>query len=292
MSHIDVQDLDGPPDLFDEAATRSLLDQLLVDSRLYRRSKDYQDLLNFVVRLRDFAPFNAMLLQVQKPGLLYAASERDWWVKFRRRPREGARPLLILWPFGPVALVYDVADTEGRKLPEDVFSFPATGSISRERLRSFKNPLLRKNIVLSRLDAGDGRAGYIRVLARGATENDVTRYGIWINRNHEPAAQFTTLAHELGHLYLGHLGCDRKLKVPRRPRLSHAQQEIEAESVAYVVCCRNGVRPKSQTYLAGFVNSDTTVDRVDVYQVMRAAGQVEMVLGQAARSRFDPDGPT
>ena len=69
MSHIDVQDLDGPPDLFDEAATRSLLDQLLVDSRLYRRSNDYQDLLNFVVRLRDFAPFNAMLLQVQKPGL-------------------------------------------------------------------------------------------------------------------------------------------------------------------------------------------------------------------------------
>lgn len=292
MSHIDVQDLDGPPDLFDEAATRSLLDQLLVDSRLYRRSKDYQDLLNFVVRLRDFAPFNAMLLQVQKPGLHYAASDRDWWVKFRRRPKEGARPLLILWPFGPVALVYDVADTEGRQLPEDVFSFPATGLISPARLRSFEKRLLRKNIVLSRLDAGDGRTGYIRVLARGATENDVTRYGIWINRNHGPAVQFTTLAHELGHLYLGHLGRDRKLSVPRRPQLNHAQREIEAESVAFIVCCRNGVRPKSQTYLAGFVNSDTTVDRVDVYQVMRAAGQVEMVLGLAARSRFDPDGPT
>ena len=212
--------------------------------------------------------------------------------RFGRRPTEGARPLLILWAFGPVALVYDVADTEGRKIPEDALSFPATGSISPARLRSFKPRLLRKNIVLSRLDAGDGRAGYIRVLKRGTPKNDVTRYGIWINRNHEPAVQFTTLAHELGHLYLGHLGRDRKLSVPRRPRLTHAQREIEAESVAYVVCSRNGVQPKSQTYLSRFVNSDTNLDVVDVYQVMRAAGQVEIVLGLAARSRFDRSGRT
>jgi hypothetical protein len=106
-------------DLFGDDATRSLLDQLLEDSRLYRTSKDYKDLLDFVVRLRNFAPFNAMLLQVQKPGLSYAASARDWRERFGRHPKEGARPLLILWPFGPVALVYDVQDTEGKPLPED-----------------------------------------------------------------------------------------------------------------------------------------------------------------------------
>ncbi len=65
------------PDLFETAAARSLLDQLLADSRLYSSSEDYKDLLDFVVRLRNFAPFNAMLLQVQKPGLSYAASARD-----------------------------------------------------------------------------------------------------------------------------------------------------------------------------------------------------------------------
>ena len=72
--------------------------------------------------------------------------------------------------------------------------------------------------------------------------------------------------------------------VPRRPRLSHAQREIEAESVAFLVCHRNGVRPKSQTYLSWFVSSDTSVDAVDVYQVMRAAGRVESVLGLGART--------
>lgn len=279
MSRIDERDLEGGWDLFDEAHTRSMLDQLLVDSRLYRQSKDYKDLLEFVVRLRHFAPFNAMLLQIQKPGLGYAASARDWSERFGRWPREGARPLLILVPFGPVGLVYDVADTEGRDLPEDICSFPATGPVSPATLRAFEEALARKNVDLSRVDAGDRRAGYIRVLARGPTDDDPTHYGIWINRNHDPAVQFTTLAHELGHLYLGHLGRDRKLSVPRRPRLSHAQQEIEAESVAYLVCHRNGVRPKSQTYLSGFVSSDTSVDAVDVYQVMRAAGRVESVLG-------------
>ena len=97
---------DPQPDLFETAATRSLLDQLFSDSRLYTKSRDYKDLLDFVARLRNFAPFNAMLLQVQKPGLSYAASAHDWSVRFGRRPKEGARPLLILWPCGPVALVY------------------------------------------------------------------------------------------------------------------------------------------------------------------------------------------
>src|SRR5712691_5137478 len=45
--------------LFGDEASRSLLDQLLSDSQLYTQSKDYRALLDFVVRLRNFAPFNA-----------------------------------------------------------------------------------------------------------------------------------------------------------------------------------------------------------------------------------------
>src|SRR6266496_2723172 len=63
-------------DLFDPDVVRSLLDQLLADARLYTLGKDYKKLLDFVVRLRNVAPFNAMLLQVQKPGLRFAASAR------------------------------------------------------------------------------------------------------------------------------------------------------------------------------------------------------------------------
>jgi antirestriction protein ArdC len=68
-----------------------------------------------------------------------------------------------------------------------------------------------------------------------------------INRNHPPAVQFNTLAHELGHLFLGHLGPNRDLKVPQRHSMNEAQRELEAESVAYLVCARNGVTSKSET---------------------------------------------
>lgn len=279
------------PDLFETASAHSLLGQLLADSRLYKQSEDYKALLEFVARLRNFAPFNAMLLQIQKPGLSYAASAEDWWERFRRWPKEGARPLLILWPFGPVALVYDVMDTEGAPLPEDVQSFVATGSISEGRLRSFESLLKRKKIGLLWVDEGDKSAGLIRVVHRPTDPTDkkqATEYRIHINQNHKSATQFTTLTHELGHLYLGHLGPDSKLNIPRRGPFSYKQKEIEAESIAFIVCKRNGIDPKSQTYLSSFVNSDTSIDEVDIYQVMRAAGRVEEVLGLAARSRFTP----
>ncbi len=268
-------------------AVPSLLDDLFAQSRPYTKSKDYGELLDFVVRLRNFAPFNAMLLQIQKPGLSYAASERDWRVRFGRELKEGARPLLILWPFGPVALVYDVMDTDGDELPEDVASFVARGQINEQQMESFSFLLARKNIDWHWIDAGDRKAGSVSVVYRALHGKETSRYRLEINRNHTPAVQFTTLAHELGHLYLGHLGPDSRLKIPERPRPELALREVEAESVAYIVCKRNGVEPKSQTYLSGFINKRTTFEGIAVYQIMRAAGRIEALLELATATKFD-----
>jgi hypothetical protein len=232
---------------FDSHATRSLLDKLLADSRLYTQSKDYKDLLDFVAQMRNFAPFNAMLLQVQKPGLRFAASEHDWRERFGRKLKEGARPLLILWPFGPVALVYDLLDTEGPNAPRDAWSFHARGKIDAQRIASFEEPLRARNIQWSWLDSGDQNAGSIQLIALALDEKEATLYRMLVNRNHQPPVQFTTVAHELAHLFLGHLGPDKKLNVPGRPSMDHSQRELEAESVAYIVCARNGVTSASET---------------------------------------------
>ena len=267
----------------DTGTTQVLLDQLLAESRLYRNGKDFQELLDFVVRLRNLAPFNAMLLQVQKPGLRFAASAHDWRVRFGRTLAEGARPLLILWPFGPVALVYDVVDTEGDDLPKDVAScFRASGQMNEERLTALQALLAAKSIHCYLVDAGDARAGAIRVVRRAGADKEIIRYSLHINRHHVPPTQFGTLSHELGHLFLGHLGRDPRLHVPDRRHVDHAGKELEAESVAYVVCRRNGIELISHTYLSNFVNSSTTTPaQLDVYRIMRAAGQVESVLGLA-----------
>ena len=284
------------PDLFESEAARSVLDQLIEDSRLYRTSADYQQLLDFTVKLKNFAPFNAMLLQIQKPGLQHAASAYEWREKFNRKPKRGARPLLILWPFGPVALVYDVVDTEGDALPPDVRPFQATGAMSRERMDRFLKLMAGKNIRSEYFDGGDGAAGSITVTWRppeqkGKTERPLEQKCqslVRLNQNHSSAVQFSTLAHELGHLYLGHLGRDPALKSPQRPALSHAQRELEAESFAYVVCGRNGVSCKSELYLAEYVMKHTAVDDIDIYQIMRAAGQMETLLELTAHTRFEP----
>ncbi len=267
--------------------SRALLDQLLADSRLYRTGQSYKDLLEFATRLRNVAPFNAMLLQLQKPGLTYAASAFDWETRFGRRPKEDARPLLILWPFGPVATVYDVQDTVGKDLPEDVTNFFTTGIITAAQMASFKAKLANKKIGWCSVDTGDAKAGKIKITSRGDDDAKATEYEIRINRNHDTATQFVTLTHELGHLFLGHLGADKRLNVPKRRTLDLAGAELEAESVAYLVCHRNGVKPKSQTYLSNFITQNTGIDQLDLYQIMRAAGQVETILGLTAHTKFE-----
>lgn len=281
----------GHDEAGDPEVARSLLDQLLSDSKVYKSTESYKALLEFVVRLRNVAPFNAMLLQLQKPGLTYAASAHDWETRFNRRVKEDARPLLILWPFGPVATVYDVLDTydpqnpDAEGLPENVASFFATGAITKERVQSFQTWLQRKNIELRWIDQGDAKAGAIQVVNCGKDDKEIS-YLVKLNLNHSAAVQFTTLAHELAHLFLGHLGPNKSLNIPKRRVMTHAEVEIEAESVAYLVCERNGVKTVSDTYLSHFVDVGMTANSLDLYQIMRAAGHVETTLSLTKHTKF------
>jgi IrrE N-terminal-like domain len=272
------------PSEFD--ANRSLLGTLLAQSRLYRTSADYKTLLDFVVRLRNFAPFNALLLQMQKPGLSYAASQTDWWKRFGRTPKYKARPLLILLPFGPVGLVFDVMDTEGLELPSDVSFFPAQGPVAEADIELYRRKIEGKHISWLDYDAGDRSAGEISCLVPPMAGGPGL-YQIAVNQNHEPPTRFATIVHELAHLFLGHLGPDGVLGVPERHQPTHALRELEAESVAYIVCGRRGVKTKSETYLKSYVNEHTTVDDLDIYQLTRAAGQIETLLGIGPKSPFE-----
>src|SRR5712671_4699816 len=47
-------------------ADRALIEQLIAETELYTTSQAFTELLKFVSKLRGFAPFNAMLLHIQK----------------------------------------------------------------------------------------------------------------------------------------------------------------------------------------------------------------------------------
>lgn len=281
----------------DPDVAKSLLADLIERSRLYHRSQNYKELLDFTSRLRMFAPFNAFLLHVQKPGLRFAASAYDWQQRFHRTVKEGARPLLILWPFGPVAFVYDLNDTEGETpLPDSVTqAFRATGVMTADRIKGFGPRLLRAGISLKLIAYGDAHAGHVSaepapegvdVVNPSTAAKERPFYRVRINSNHEPNVQFATLAHELAHLYLGHLGPDAYLKIANRDRPSHDQRELEAESVSYLVCSRNGVASKAEEYLAEYMKANTDMGKLDLYWILKAAGQIESVLGLSETIRF------
>jgi hypothetical protein len=282
----------------DEEVERSLLANLLNESRLYHLSKDYKELLDFLTKLPNFAPFNAFLLNVQKPGLRFAASHYDWRNRFGREVKEEARPLVILWPFGPVAFVYDMEDTEGPPLPDSVLhSFRAVGEVTKNHIKDYQFLLSRQGIELKLIEYGDAHAGNIQaaqkkegteIIERSTDAKQRPAYQIRVNSKHDPNVQFVTLTHELAHLYLGHLGADKYLKIGDRSSLTHEQVELEAESVAYLVCKRSDVESMSEAYLSNYVKANTTTGNIDFYMIMKAAGQIETVLDLGDMVRFGP----
>ena len=254
-----------------------LLGTLFEDAAAYQSGAHYRDLLRFVARMRRFSPFNAMLLHRQKPGLSYATTAREWRVRWKRAVTEDARPLVVLMPFGPVGFVYDVQDTEALPgapaLPRDAFAFPAAGAVTKPALKAVVKAVEGAGIRVCEVDEGDWHAG--RIL-----RDSGDAYTLKVNRNHPRPTRFTTIAHELAHLYLGHLGEDAKRRIPNRRGVAERMREIEAESVAYLVGHRNGVAPVSDAYLSGFVEAGEPIERtLDVDRVMRAAGAVEGVMG-------------
>ena len=250
------------------------LARMLDDAAAYQCGAHYRDLLRFVARMRRFSPYNALLLHRQKPGLGFAATARDWLKRWRRTVKPDARPLVVLKPFGPVAFVYDVLDTEALpdapELPRDAFAFPATGEVGAPLLAAVMAAVERGGIQIVEVDAGDGRGGSIAAAAG--------RYTLRVNRNHPRATRFATIAHELAHLYLGHLGADAKRRIPDRRGVPEARAEVEAESVAWLVAARHGVALACDAYLSGFLAAGEPIT-LDVERVMRAAGAVERVMG-------------
>ena len=255
---------------------RALVDQLIADTRLYNSAQAINELLEFTVRLRHIAPFNAMLLHIQKPGLSFAARPKDWEKRFRRWPKPYARPLVILRNFGPVEFVYDVLDTEGAPLPDAAFSFPTSGEVPTGWLVRTEERLSDVAIRVLWLDRGDHTAGHARLLQpRHDDKTKLEQFEVGVNRNHPPAVQLVTLAHELAHIYLGHCGSDGKRGVKFNRPNDEALREVEAETVAYLVAKRTGLSPRSESYLKHYQGA---FDQLDLHRIMKVASAVERLL--------------
>lgn len=150
---------------------------------------------------------------------------------------------------------------------------------------------MESGIYLKFIEYCDGLAGNITAMAIEAESRSTDKkqrpcYRLRINSMHDQNVHFSTLVHELAHLYLGHLGSDAYLNIPDRSLLEHRERELEAESLAYVVCRRAGVQCDPESYLANYIRVGNPCDGIDIYSVMRTAGALEGLLGTRFASQL------
>lgn len=272
-----------------ELESMGVLDELFRLTQQYKESGKYLELLQFIARFRHYSPFNAMLVHIQMPGARFFNSAKRWYMKFYRSIKPAAKPLMILRPGGPIMMVYDVSDTEPDKnlptiiLPDDlIFPFEATsGKIGSELNLTIEN--CKRDLIQVRFEHfGSQQGGSIQLINSIADEvhNSLhkaaePRYLIRLSNTASNESQFVSLLHELAHLYCGHLGTLNENWWPDRPGLSLAVKEFEAESVAYIVCSRAGIKNQSELYLADYLLKNNEIPEISFDHVMKAAFLIE-----------------
>lgn len=264
--------------LFEDCA--AAIDALFAQALAARGLAAVDEFLDFVHRFENLSIYNAMLVRVQRPGAAAVGSRRQW-ASVGRWVGPDAVPIVVLQPFGPVRFVFEFSDTEGEEVPgQNKNVLFAEGQIPAEQYDRTKAAAAQYGIEIQETDqygtllAGTAAAiGHLpqrlQPVYKGAAQ-----FRIRLNAKHDLPTRFATLAHELGHIYCGHLGADRKGRWPDRYRLSHEQREMEAEAVAWLVCQRTGVAPRSKDYLRGLISS-AEIEGISVYAIFEAANRVE-----------------
>jgi hypothetical protein len=284
---------------------KASIDDLVRGAQRYRSSSDYRQMLEFVGRFKRYAPFNAMVVHIQKPGARYVLPSSEWKSKYLRVLRPGAQPLLIFQPRGPYMLVYDVGDTEAlpgaQPLPKVITGPVAVSSRAEEKdvaevWHHTATNLAPLGIRLTLVNHGADSCGRTyRSRNLGSVERPGSRSGdqpeayqalfeIEINQNLPLLDRYATLAHELGHLLCGHLGAgpdgtwpDRRLKPSSDKEAAeiHARDEVEAESIAYMVLKRLDPGVRMDDYIIGHLGPTEQVpETVALNFVFKAAGLI------------------
>jgi hypothetical protein len=208
-------------------------------------SERWTEWLSMQRRFHTYSFNNSLLIAMQCPAASRVAGFRTW-LSLGRSVRKGEKGIWILAPstrrvedpetdetrsiltgFRPVP-VFDISQTDGEELPEvaSLLTGDDAGLFDRLALVAAK-----RSLPLEFADLGSTNGLYNR-------ETRVIR----INAHRTRAQQAKTLAHELAHSILhegGYAATPRELA------------ELEAESVAYIVCGTEGL--DSGDYSFGYV---------------------------------------
>lgn len=259
------------------------LDELFARSISLRTPEKLIDVVNFVGKLKEYAPYNNMLVYLQRPTATHWATASHWKKAFNRTVKPEAIPIIILQPMGPVMLVYDVEDTDGKPLPPTIGNiFAVRGefdlSIYAKTVENCKRiGILVKEVALSSTHAGT---------AIRESQSKEIKLIIELNQAHDVKTKYATLCHEIAHILLGHLGGDPSGKEwNSRIMLNRNQRELEAEATSYLVCFRAELFAKSAEYLSIYLKDENDLSKISVDLIMKTAGYIERMGRETIRPK-------
>lgn len=289
------------------------IDKLYTDVVEFRSTKRFSKLLAFVSRYPRIAPYNAMLIYMQKPNSKYVAYPKEWINKFHRHPKPEAKPLIVLHTFGPVGFVYDLNDTEGDPFPEKMLKPLPVTKDGESELDSFRKFLIYQNMEYREKEYWDHLHGYIECVKDDALPPLVVRkaskyfkeetrshdYNIVINENQTTPEKCATIFHVLAHYFCLHLPLsvtDKKksmdLKnnnnIPKeRSFTSICAKEFEAETVCWLLCNRYGIRNPHPEYLQNYLKYNETIPSdISLDAILKATSKIEHTIYPASIARI------
>jgi hypothetical protein len=101
------------------------------------------------------------------------------------------------------------------------------------------------------------------------------KYLILLENEQTLEEKYSSLAHELGHIFCGHLGIDEKAWWQDRRGTGQVIAEIEAGSVAFLVCTRKGLFTSAEKYLAEYARQDCEMPVFGLNAVLNSIHYIE-----------------
>jgi hypothetical protein len=248
------------------------------------KTDHWQAWLSAQARFHKYSFNNVLLIESQRPDASYVAGFRTWltlnrcvckgekaiWILAPRTRKEALdddpnRSATVVTGFHAVP-VFDLAQTDGEPLPAP--ALPA--------LLEGDGPA---GVYDGLVQVADGLGFRVKDTTYAETEKngetDFGRHVIGVRRERDQVQRIKTLAHELGHAVL-HASC----AAPRELK------ELEAESVAYVVCQAQGVETDGYSfgYVVGWAGGGAEAVagiKQSASRIQKAAAQIIDRLGDA-----------
>lgn len=269
-------------DQVDLFSNKTQIEDLFFQSKKHRTSEGFIRFFKFIASFDHYSRFNSLLVYLQNDAVTFFGS-KSFWKKRNRRIKEGARPYLILAPKHPIVLVFDVFDTEGRLSPEAYLEsglgrniHRVDGHISQYEYDKVIRTAQDWGIQIEYHSTDHFKSGFITIR---------TQRKIGLKKGVSKESNFVTLLHELAHLFLGHTSHDfifnsvnNKTKKIELRSVPHHIQEIEAETVSYLLCSTLGLKGQSIEYIAGYFKSEEDFRLFNFSKVIQTADLIERMF--------------